>query len=332
MTRVALVGGSRRNRHMSRMKWVIPKSCNACGGELTEHLREIYDPQTKERFAVRKCDRCGLGHTVPSPEDLTPYYGLSYYGKRHGFTAAYCVQRRFRILASVMGWEAGRRLLDVGCGDGTFLMIAKQRGWKVVGTEMNPHMARRAGFDVRSTIEDASDYAPFDCITLWHSLEHMRDPKSALMTLSGLLASNGTLLTAVPNAGGLQAKVFRRKWFHWDVPRHLYHFDSQSLGYLLRSCGFSVKRQWHQELEYDLIGWSQSTLNLLLPIPNVFFYWLTGKLGKVHGEAGSGVRTMSILLGTTLSLAFLPAVTVGSLFGRGGTLVIAATLADEGGH
>ncbi len=191
---------------------------------------------------------------------------------------------------------------------------------------MNPHMARRAGLDVRNTIEDASDCAPLDCVTLWHSLEHMRDPKSTLMALSKLLASNGMLVTAVPDAGGLQAKIFRRKWFHLDVPRHLYHFDAHSMGYLLRSCGFSVKRQWHQELEYDVLGWSQSTLNLLLPVPNIFFNWLTGKLGKAHGEAGSGIQTMSIVLGITLSVLFLPAVIVGTLLGRGGTLVTAAAL------
>lgn len=262
--------------------------------------------------------------------DLSPYYGSAYYGGRHGFTTAYCIRRRYRILSSVMDRQANRRLLDVGCGDGIFLMVAKKRGWKVVGTEMNPHMARGAGFDVCDTIEEASDYAPFDCITFWHSLEHMRDPKSMLLTASRLLVSNGTLIIAVPDAGGLQAKIFSKKWFHLDVPRHLHHFDIHSLSYLLRSCGYLVKRQWHQEIEYDLLGWSQSMLNLFSPVPNIFFYWLTGKLSTARKEVGSGLKTMSIVLGTALCILLLPAVLGGSLLRHGGTLVIAAALTGDG--
>ncbi len=39
-----------------------------------------------------------------------------------------------------------------------------------------------------------------------------------------LLSANGALIIAVPNAGGLQARIFGPQWFHLDVPRHLYHF------------------------------------------------------------------------------------------------------------
>jgi SAM-dependent methyltransferase len=227
-----------------------------------------------------------------------------------------------------MGAKADGRLLDVGCGDGTFLMAAQQKGWTVVGTEMNPHVARSNGLDVRDTIEDVSDRAPFDCITLWHSLEHMRDPRSMLSGLLRLLKSNGRLIIAVPDAGGLQAKMFGRKWFHLDVPRHLYHFDADSLTHLLQSSGYSVRRQWHQELEYDLLGWSQSTLNLLFALPNVFFYCLTGKLGQACRRVGSGLQTMSLSLGTMLSGLLIPAVGIGTLLRHGGTLVVAAGLSE----
>jgi len=213
----------------------------------------------------------------------------------------------------------GKRLLDIGCGDGSFLLAAREDGWDVIGTELNPCHARSAGLDVRKTIDQVPASDPFDCITMWHTLEHMPDIKSTLGQTAKLLKPNGKLILAVPDSGGFQAMIFKHKWFHADVPRHLYHFDAGSLRYSLRSAGYSIQRQWHQELEYDLLGWSQSALNCIMP-PNIFLDCLTGK-GKSHSKS---VNASVFVLGLLLSILFLPAVAVGTVMGRGGTLVTVA--------
>ena len=288
----------------------------------------VLDPQTREHFSIAACEACGLGHTLPQPENLQPFYGPAYHGGRHGFTDRYCVRRRLRIVAAATAAAGdgraggGRRLLDVGCGEGTFLLGARDLGWKVIGTEMNPAMARAAGLDVRGTIEEVqkANEAPFDCITLWHSLEHMRDPRLTLRSLAKLLAPGGLLVVAVPDAGGLQARLFGPRWFHLDVPRHLYHFNQRSLKHLLEAAGFAIVRRWHQEFEYDLLGWSQSALNLLMPEPNIFFNSLTGR----HTGVGKSQPAASYVLGIMLSALALPATTAGTLSRRGGTLIVAA--------
>jgi SAM-dependent methyltransferase len=186
---------------------------------------------------------------------------------------------------------------------------------------MSPQLARAAGLDVRETIDDAQEaHAPFDCITLWHSLEHMRDPQATLKSLAKLLAPEGFLFVAVPDAEGLQARVFGSGWFHLDVPRHLYHFGATSLGSLLDAAGFAIVRRWHQEFEYDLFGWSQSALNRLMPVPNLFFNHLTGR----HAEAGTGQLAATYLAGAAFSALALPATAIGTLSRRGGTLIVAA--------
>lgn len=298
----------------------MPELCNACGGELTELYPRVLDPVTGEPFSVQKCVRCGLGHTVPRPEDLGRYYGPRYYGGRHSFTSRYCTRRRLGIVASVVEAEGGSRLLDVGCGDGSFLLGARDSGWSVAGTEASPELARRAGLDVRQNIDQVGDLAPFDCVTMWHSLEHMRDVKSTLSKLASMLKPDGRLIAAVPDVGGLQAAVFGRNWFHLDVPRHLYHFDAGSLRYCLESAGLAVVRQWHQELEYDLFGWSQSALNCIFSAPNLFFDRLRGKPRKSYPLTDLS----SFILGSILTGLALPAVAVGTLAGRGGTLIAAA--------
>ncbi len=69
----------------------------------------------------------------------------------------------------------------VGCGDSSFLLAARRAGWNVMGTEINPYPARAVGLDVRHTLDQIDHTERFDCVTLWHSLEHMRDIKSTLV-------------------------------------------------------------------------------------------------------------------------------------------------------
>lgn len=319
---LTLVDRRKENEMRVNKKAETPKhnNCNICGNKLTPRFLNILDPITSETFAIHKCTECGLGHTVPQPESLDRYYGNIFYGNRHSFTSRYCTKRRLKIASSVVGEEPGKRLLDIGCGDGSFLRAARDSGWSVMGTEIHPDPARTAGLDVREGIDHLSDCAPFDCITLWHSLEHMRDIKSTLSRLSPLLKSNGKVIIAVPDSGGLQTKIFRRRWLHLDVPRHLYHFDAASLCASLRGAGFTIQQQWHQELEYDLIGWSQSALNLFLPFTNLFFYQLTGKQKAIN----SSLKISCFTLGTILTGLSLIAVATEKFLGRGGTLVVAA--------
>jgi SAM-dependent methyltransferase len=181
-------------------------------------------------------------------------------------------------------------------------------------------MARELGFYVKDNLSQVGERERFDCITMWHTLEHMLDIPSTLGRAAILLKPDGRLILAVPDWGGIQAKIFREAWFHLDVPRHLYHFSRNSLDYCLRSAGFSPEGYRHMEFEYDLLGWSQSALNRITPWPNLFFDILTGK-GSGIGVAKKGI---SFVLGAFLSAAALPAVAIGSLLGGGGTLIAVA--------
>jgi SAM-dependent methyltransferase len=185
---------------------------------------------------------------------------------------------------------------------------------------MNPAIARQAGLEVYPHISDVRSRGPFDAVTLWHVLEHLPEPRARLREIRGMLSLNGLLIIAVPNAGGLQARTFGANWLHLDVPRHLYHFTHSSLAGLLRMEGFAPLREWHQELEYDVLGWSQSALNLAPLPPNLFFNLLRGLKSPV-GPVATAATWLSGSLLTALSIFFVPP---GTLTGRGGTLIVAA--------
>lgn len=299
-------------------------TCNACGGPLETALPDVEDPQTREHFSVRRCASCGLGHTAPVPDDLAPYYGLTYHGKRHGSTLGFCLRRRVRFVESVARPEPGDRLLDVGCGDGSFLAAARDAGWTVAGTELYPEQAREAGFDVRTSVAEVEDFGPVRVATMWHTLEHMVDPRDTISRVARTLAPGGVAFVAVPDFGGLQARAFGARWAHLDVPRHLYHFDRGSLASLLESVGLRPETWWHQELEYDLFGLAQSASNAVLPHPNVFYDRVTGKPPKV----GKGLDLAALALGAGLTAVTAPLVPIASALGQGGTLVVAARRAE----
>lgn len=296
------------------------RTCIACNGELQKRWAPVLDPQSHENFAILRCIACGLGHTEPLPADLGPYYGAAYYGegKRHGASEGFRFAQRLRLLQRAQ--PRGGRVLDIGCGSGAFALVAREAGWEIAGTDRGEaaEIARGRGVPVAASIEDLE--GGFDAITSWHSLEHFPDPKAELERAHAALAEDGRLLVAVPDAGGWQARLHGRFGFALDVPRHLYHFDRASFTGLLEKTGFEVLQLHHQELEYDLFGWLQSTLNALLPTPNLLFQRLTGV--PVQGRRGE--LALSLLLATALALPALLATLAATAAGHGGTLIAIA--------
>ena len=292
-----------------------PASCDICGGPLTPLYAAVRDPQTGETFDIDQCEACTLGRTRPQPADLAPYHGMQYYGGRHGVTERMCMARRLRFVRQVA--SAGR-LLDFGCGDGGFLAAARAVGWGTTGVEMSPDDARAKGLDVVERVEDAA--GPFDVITLWHSLEHVRSPRQCLESLVPLLAPGGHVLIAVPNRASWQAQLFGANWFHIDVPRHLSHFTPLAMTRLLAATGLEVARRWDLEAEIDLFGWTQSALNLVMPHPNVLFDTLTRRQ-RAHG---TGEIVASVLVGAVATALSAPVVPLAAAAGRGGIMVFAA--------
>jgi SAM-dependent methyltransferase len=296
------------------------ETCFVCAAPLEGALPSARDPVTGETFAVLRCTRCGVGVTRPVPDDLGRYYGSAYYGQRHGFTAWYRCWRRARLLARHVA--APGRLLDVGCGEGDFLAFVARRGWRVVGTELRDPVpeAQALSIEVRGSVAEASALGPFDAITLWHSFEHFPDPARELDRVVAALADGGAVVVIVPDFGGMQGRLFGAAWFHLDVPRHVVHFTRASLLRLLESRGLAVEGVDHHEIEYDVFGWLQSTLNVLLPTQNQFFSWLTG---KPH-SAPAWEIALAVVLAVVLAPLALVATLVGIVARRGVTLNVVA--------
>ena len=83
--------------------------------------------------------------------------------------------------------------------------------------------------------------ARFDCITLWHVLEHLSEPGKVFERLGYLLKDDGKLIIAVPNRESADASHYGNAWAAYDVPRHLWHFAPDTLKRMAGMHGFRVR-------------------------------------------------------------------------------------------
>lgn len=161
----------------------------------------------------------------------------------------------------------GGRLLDVGCGNGGFLMLAQQAGWQVEGLDFDAgavEAARSRGLEVHhGGIELLGERtACYDVITLCHVIEHVHDPIMILRTLHAMLKPGGVLWLDTPNLSSLGAARFGPNWRDLDPPRHLVLFTPSSLVKSLVEAGFrSHKQHWRGMSLFDVFAPSEAIAN-----------------------------------------------------------------------
>ncbi|GMQ30205.1 class I SAM-dependent methyltransferase [Algoriphagus confluentis] len=268
------------------------------------------------------CPRCGIQWTF-IPEDLQweELYRDEVYA---------VVDNRASIFEKIIFSEARKvlrkayklvperkKLLDFGSGKGQFLKVAKDLGWKGLGIETEPERARFAQENYRVQVltsfysQGKIESGNFDLITLNHVLEHLPEPMSLLKELvQQNLAVDGILYLEVPRADSWQAKIGGANWMHWDIPKHLTHWNSKSLEKELQKIGVSPIAQRGFSVHLGILGMLQALMSRLGFKENLIF--------RLKRE-----KTLGLILGIGLLLPFatgLEALSV--LFGKSGILGI----------
>lgn len=149
---------------------------------------------------------------------------------------------RIRHLPALRGYPAA--LLDVGCGNGGFLLDAYQLGYEVMGLEFDPRavqVARTAGLEVISAQIPGSGLGTthFDQVTLNHVIEHLHDPVGALQEIHQLLKPGGRVWIKTPNLDAAGHRRFGTAWRGLEPPRHLVLFSPRGLYRVLAGAGFT---------------------------------------------------------------------------------------------
>jgi SAM-dependent methyltransferase len=212
---------------------------------------------TSEPFSLFICRSCGFVFTQDHPDAaaMGRYYESEEYNSHNDSAGGLIssiyrlsrnlmLRRKRRLITSFTGLEKGQ-LLDIGSGTGHFLNEMKNSGWDVKGIEVSEdarnYSVNSLGVDVLAP--DDLPYLPdqsFDCITLWHVLEHIHDLKGYASGIKRLLKPTGKCVVALPNCNSYDAEHYKKFWAAYDVPRHLWHFSPASFSYYARKNGFQI--------------------------------------------------------------------------------------------
>ena len=333
------------------------RSCLLCGGEgslLHDGLRDrLFDAPGV--WSLMQCPKCKLVwlNPQPIPEDITKLYAqyFTHYklkeekrplnGLRKSVTASvlksnlgYNVDSPNRILVSMLSrigplreiaesnvmWlkaSENGRLLDIGCGNGSFLTKMRQLGWSVVGVEPDEKavsIAReKLGLEIfQGSLEEAEfPEGYFDAITMNHVIEHVLDPIGLLKECHRVLRPGGELIVVTPNIRSLGQHIFRENWRGYEVPRHLFLFVPEALRICAERSGLVVKElktsaslaRWmwitSRLIKRDdkLPGGSPEMQDLLLRLEGLTFQAIEYGLGgrRVTGEELALIATKKVL-------------------------------------
>jgi 2-polyprenyl-3-methyl-5-hydroxy-6-metoxy-1,4-benzoquinol methylase len=254
-------------------------TCNLCGQKSFKVIEEDEPP-----FRVVQCKNCTLVfvHPLPSMTVLEEHYDDTYY---RDWLAA---QRESRIkmwnnrLNRLNRFRSGGHLLDVGCAEGAFLQLAKDSGWQTSGTEVSTYAAKYAadvsGADIFCGELPDAGYPDnsFDVVTMWHVLEHTRDPMGYLREIYHILKADGLLVIAIPNRNDLIMRIAyrilrRRKmklFSRGERELHLYFFSPKTIMAYLDETRFDCLRL---SPDFGIVESSKRFINAVSLIP----YYLT---------------------------------------------------------
>lgn len=136
-----------------------------------------------------------------------------------------------------------QRVLDVGCGSGTFLLDSSLCGWDAVGIDIDQSTVKNCIKHGLTAFQGSLDLfenykSRFNYITMDHVIEHLHDPVNSLKHCYDLLESGGKIWIQTPNNQSFGHNIFGKNWRGLEPPRHLVIFNKSSIKKALKNVGF----------------------------------------------------------------------------------------------
>ncbi|QSR86243.1 class I SAM-dependent methyltransferase [Candidatus Methylacidiphilum infernorum] len=272
-------------------------SCRICGCE-ADHHRYIAKETIMgsfERFFYFKCLDCGCLQIESIPKDLGRYYAFPYHAQilelgrlerkgtiplKQGLGKLVLLSARRAKRARVfleklfpgflcdlgeLGIDQESRILDYGCGRGSFLFRLHGWGFKnLLG--LDPYVEVQQQLPAKGLVIKKGDYTQltgiFDLIILNHVIEHLENPLLVLKAMREHLSEAGTIIVSTPLADSYGWRKFGNCWAMWDPPRHLHLFTVKSMAVAAQKSGLKIAK-----IQYDSgqNNWTTSQLFSLSP-------------------------------------------------------------------
>lgn len=166
-------------------------------------------------------------------------------------------------------------LCDVGCGEGIFLKVLQDFGCRnVIGLEPSANVmsfALEKGITViEGSVEALEDSFFKDrgihTVTMFHVIEHLKDPKATITRLYDCLAKGDKLILETPDT---ESFMLRKSNYNHELiyPEHLYYFNKVNLSRLLEQSGFTIVASGNRDFNQKSLSIKESLTRLgLLPV------------------------------------------------------------------
>jgi len=235
-------------------------ACYQCGGDSSSPFVVAEEDLTGKpgRFQFVRCDSCGLAYQNPrlKLEHIAAYYDDEYIAHRKRtdwgvLTPLYrwAMEKHDRDKLSLceryVSLDESSRVLDIGCGAGTFLdRVRRTAGAAVSGVDFKDlsQLPWMRDVDFRHGLFPEQDFGPrgFDLITMWHFLEHDYEPLGTLRRARELLAPGGRLVVEVPRLDSLSFRLYGDRWPGLQAPQHTALYSKSSLLEMASRAGLKV--------------------------------------------------------------------------------------------
>lgn len=268
--------------------------CRICGNTKNHQIFKVKEMMfgTKEEFEYFLCQSCNTLQISDIPNDLSKYYPDDYYSfsnhnsfsiKRflkkaildYQFTNSnflgYALSKFFDFdydanWFAFTGVNKDSFILDIGCGQGEFIKLLGDIGYKnVYGADpfIEKEIDYKNGVKIfKNEINEIS--GEYDLIMLHHSFEHMLNPISTLEEIHRLLKPNAFALIRIPVIDSYAWEKYGINWVQLDAPRHIFLHSKRSMEYLANQTGFQIKA-----IEYDSNGfqfWASEQYKMGIPL------------------------------------------------------------------
>lgn len=241
---------------------MIFKNCPLCDSVSFNKKGKPYGHAEDSRFDEMQCKVCKLlwAEPMPSEEEIDEYY-KNYYKRRRDSGKLNCRKtvsskiyrfvtlkkyRDKRFIVRLDNYTGRGLFVDFGCGEGDLLIIAKERGWNVLGIEYSVEIKdelAKLGIDVLNINNLSSaglNEKSIDCISATHVVEHIINHQIFFSEVKKYLKPGGILATKVPSGTSLRAKLNLSYW-HLTYPfEHFWGFDIDNYKMLLEKNGFDI--------------------------------------------------------------------------------------------
>ena len=236
--------------------------CNLCGADnsalvfhipVKEHQVGVY---ARDVWDLVRCRECGLTYLNPRPDEaaLNALYTFDdpvdreFIQKWSVEKAAFRRNTWRRYLNILAQYGVSGRLLDLGCGAGDFLVVARESGYKVVGQDISPFFVEYCRTELGLEVfEKTIDQLPLpagslDLVTAFDVIEHHPDPTKMLQDIHHYLKPGGYMLVTTHDIGNLLARRYGVRWRQIAAIGHLTYFTKATLAALFERNGFRVLR------------------------------------------------------------------------------------------